>query len=276
MTIYIDEYIITNIILNFVILKITKSIIKSKSSNPRLFVSSIAGALFAILMLFPQSKAVTGMLGKIIFSLILTAISFNSKNLRIFLKNLTVFYFVSFTIGGCGFALYNIFGSSKYIDTAKLLIVTVFLSYTVLNIIFSIYEKYFRYDNLIHKLTITVGKSSTQTQCFFDTGNNLQDPISKRPVIVINLKTAESLLPEALIDEIKSHNSVTEIYFSYCTKVKLKLIPYHTITDSGFILGFVPSQVLIDDKEANAIIGISANYIACDKNYNAIVNPQTI
>lgn len=276
MTVYLDEYIIINTILNFVILRITKSIIKSKSSNPRLFISSVAGALFAILILFPQTEAVNGILGKIIFSLILIAISFNSKSFKAFLKNLTVFYFVSFTIGGCGYALFNIFSRTKYLNTAKLLCITVFLSYLILNIISSVYEKYFRYDNLIHKLTIKVGENETETECFYDTGNNLRDPISKMPVIVVNIKTVKNLLPDGIIYELKHNTDIVKIYFSYCMDIKLKLIPYHTISGNGFIIGFVPTSVLIDNKEIHAIIGISSNHIACDKNYNAIVNPQTI
>lgn len=276
MTVYIDQYIIINTILNFVILRITKSIIKSKSSNPRLFISSIAGALFAILILFPQAKSITGTFGKLIFSLIITAISFNSKSFRSFLKNLTVFYFVSFTIGGCGYALFNIFGESRYMDTAMLLCITVFLSYFILNIISSIYEKYFKYDNLIHKLTIKVGEKTAETECFYDTGNNLRDPVSKTPVIVVNITTIKNLLPETIIYELLHNTDIVNIYFSYCMDVKLKLIPYHTVADNGFMLGFVPTKVLIDEKETNAIIGISSVVMTKDKKYSAIVNPENI
>ena len=276
MTIYIDQYIIINTILNFIILKITKTIIKSKSSNPRLFISSIAGALFAILILFPQAQAVTGTFGKLIFSLILTAISFNSKSFKSFLKNLIVFYFVSFTIGGCGYAIFNIFSASKYMDTAMLLCITVFISYFILNIISSVYEKFYKYDNLIHKLIIKVGENTVETECFYDTGNNLKDPISKTPVIVVNITTIKNLLPESIIYELLHNTDVVKIYFSYCMNIKLKLIPYHTVSDNGFMLGFVPNKVLIDEKETNAIIGISSLVMANDKSYNAIVNPQTI
>lgn len=272
MTVYIDQYIIINTILNFVILRITKTIIKSKSSNPRLFVSSIAGALFAILMLFPQTEAVTGFLGKIIFSLVMTAISFNSKSLKSFLKNLVVFYFVSFTIGGCGYAVYN----NKYVDTAKLLCITVFLSYIVFNIISSIYEKYFKYDTLIHKLTIKSGEQQIETECFYDTGNSLTDPITKTPVIVADLNAVKSLLPECMVNEILNGTDVVNIYFSYHTDIKLKLIPYHTVSNEGFMLGFVPTDIFIDCRKINAIIGISSVNVANDKGYSAIVNPQII
>ena len=191
MTVYIDQYILVNTILNFVILSITKSIIKSKSSNPRLLVSGFAGALFAILMLFPQIKPLTNILGKIIFSLILTAISFKSSSFKMFFKNLAVFYLVSFTLGGCAYAFVNLPESEKYIDSTKLLCITVFISYIILNVITSVYERHFKNGNLIHKLSITLNDKHIETECFYDTGNNLKDPITKTPVIMRSLKIIE-------------------------------------------------------------------------------------
>lgn len=276
MTVYIDQYILINTILNFVILRITKSIIKSKSSNPRLLISSVSGALFAILMLFPQTKPITNILGKIIFSLILTGISFKSSCLKVFLKNLAVFYLVSFTLGGCTYAFINLPGSENYIDTTKLLCITVFISYIILNVLTGIYERHFKNGNLIHKLSIILNDKSIETTCFYDTGNNLKDPVSKIPVIVINIKAIENMLPERFVIDFLNNKDALNLYTSNYENLKLKLIPYHTITNNGFILGFVPTKVFIDEKETKAIIGISSLKISKDKSYNAIVNPHTI
>ncbi len=276
MTVYIDQYIIINIILNFIILRITKTIIKSKSSNPRLLVSSITGALFAILMLFPQVKPLTNIIGKIIFSLILTGISFKSPCFKIFLKNLSVFYLVSFTLGGCAYALINLLGNTQYTDTAKLLCITVFLSYVILNVITSVYEKHFKYGSLIHKLNITLGEKTVETDCFYDTGNNLKDPVTKTPVIIVNISTVKKLLPENIYYQLTHGTDIMKIYISYFENLKLKIIPYRTITEKGFILGFVPTKVLIDGEQKKAIIGISSTVMSNDKSYNAIVNPHNI
>ena len=276
MTVYIDQYILVNTILNFVILRITKSIIKSRSSNPRLLVSSIAGALFAILMLFPQARPFTNILGKIMFSLILTAISFKSSSFKTFLKNLAAFYFVSFTLGGCAYAFVNLPGSEKYIDATKLLCITVFISYIILNVITSVYERHFKNGNLIHKLTITLNDQQIKTECFYDTGNNLKDPLTKKPVIIISIKAVKDILPQNFVNDFLNCKDVLKIYSINYNDFKLKLIPYHTVTDNGFILGFTPTKVFIDDKETQAIIGISQLMLSKAKSYNAIVNPHTI
>ncbi|MEE1043021.1 MAG: sigma-E processing peptidase SpoIIGA, partial [Clostridia bacterium] len=257
------------------ILRITKSVIKSKSSNPRLLLSSIAGALFAILVLFPQTEFITGAVGKIIFSIILTSLSFKAVTIKDFIKNLAVFYLISFTIGGCGYSLINLFNKSSF-STAKLLLITIFISYLILNISSAVYEKYLRYDTLIHKLTIVINDLQTETHCFYDTGNTLYDPISKLPVIVVNIDVVKNILPHNIIQDIISTNDIVSIYFSYCTNIMLKLIPYHTVSGNGFMLGFKPTEVLIDGKNTDAIIGISTAKVSNDEKYCAIVNPQII
>lgn len=275
MTLYIDIYFIINTLLNFIILRITKSVIKSKSSNPRLLLSSIAGALFAILILFPQTEFVTGAAGKIIFSIILTSLSFKAVSFKDFIKNLAVFYLISFTIGGCGYSLINIINKNSF-STSKLLLITIFISYLILNIASTVYEKYLRYDTLIHKLTIVVNDSKINTDCFYDTGNTLYDPISKLPVIVVDIDVVKNLLPQNIIQDIINSDDITSIYFSSYTNIKLKLIPYHTVSGNGFMLGFKPTEILIDGKNTNAIIAISKTNVSNEKKYSAIVNPQII
>ena len=96
------------------------------------------------------------------------------------------------------------------------------------------------------------------------------------PVIVTDIKALEIVLPERFVIDFSNNKDVLKLYALNYGNLKLKLIPYHTITDNGFILGFVPTKVLIDEKETKAIIGITALNVSKDKSYNAIVNPHTI
>ena len=102
---------------------------------------------------------------------------------------------------------------------------------------------------------INVGENTAETDCFYDTGNNLRDPVTKTPVIVVNISTIRNLLPKNIIYELLHNTDIIKIYFSYCTDIKLKLIPYHTVSDNGFMLGFVPTKVTIDEKINGEIQG---------------------
>ena len=276
MTVYIDLYILTNLLLNFIILRIAKAIIKSESSNLRLFISSFIGSLFAILLLFPANEKITSFTGKFILSLIMTAISFSSKNIKTFFKALASFYFSSFIVGGCGFALYNLIETSEFFSIEKLLCITILLSYIILNAVYSVYKKHYKYDNLIHKLKINLKDKTAETLCYYDTGNNLQDPITATPVIITNIKTAKKLLPDDIIYALMHNTDIIKIYMSYCMRLKLRLIPYNTISGQGLILAFTPDKVYVDEKETKAIIGISCNLLSSENEYDAILNPKNI
>ena len=179
-------------------------------------------------------------------------------------------------MGGCAYSIINIFGRTEFTDTAKLLCITVFLSYIILNVITSVYEKHFKYGNLVHSIVIGFNNREIETKCFYDTGNNLKDPVTKTPVIIINPDTAQQLLPENFYKKFLITKDVVALYISFFDKLNLKLIPYKTITEKGFIIGFVPTKVTIDGNNTKAIIGISSSTISKDKSYNAIVNPHTI
>lgn len=276
MSVYIDLYVIVNIFFNFFILHITKIIIKSKSKNPRLLVASVTGAIYASLVFFPQTKYITGICGKIIFSLVLICISFKSKSFIEYIRTLVVFYSVCFSFGGIGFLVISFFGESERLNYAMLFSTTVVISYTLITLTSEIYERYFKYDKLFHNLKITLNERNIETKCIYDTGNSLKDPVTRLPVVVIDINEVKNILPDALSREIISGGDFVQIFLTFKTDFKLKLIPFKSVGGEGFLIGFRPDFISIDGKETNAVVGISEKEISSDKTYNAILNPQLI
>lgn len=271
MTVYIDQYIITNLLMNYVILRITKAIIKSKKNNSNLIFSAVAGTLFSTLILFPKLYFLNNNICKISIPLIMVITAYGVKH---FIKNIIVFYFISFLTGGCGFAVKNILYEYGLGDTAYVLLLSVAFSYISLKNIVAIYEKYFKYDRLTHALTIKLFEKEITTECFYDTGNNLTDPVSKLPVIVVSYEISKNILPQKLNEIFQSEKDVLKIYSTNNSRLKLKLIPFYTISDNGFIIGFIPDEILIDNKKINAIVGIAPSSFESQKKYKAIANPQ--
>lgn len=267
---------VTNICFNFFILHITKIIIKSKSKNPRLLATSVIGAIYASLVFFPQTKYITGICGKIIFSLVLVCISFKSKSFIEYIRSLVAFYSVCFFFGGIGFLVMSIFYKSEKLNYAMLFCTTVVISYTVITFTSEIYEKHFKYDKIFHKLKITLDDKTVETICMYDTGNSLIDPITRLPVIVIETESAKDILPKSLSDEIISGINCVQIFLTFKTNFKLRLIPFKSVGGEGFLIGLKPDFVSIDDKEINAVIALSQKEISSDRTYNAILNPQLI
>ena len=105
MTIYVDVVLLENICMNYIILFSTTYIMKIKRKHIRLFLSSLVGAVYAVLAYAEIVPLYANFIVKVILSIVMVYIAFYPKNFKGLLKELIVFYLVSFALGGCAFAL---------------------------------------------------------------------------------------------------------------------------------------------------------------------------
>ena len=104
MTIYIDIILLENLFMNYIILFATRTIIKAPIKIMRTFVSSIIGSIYAIISYVSTMEIYSNIFLKIILSLAMVYIAFDSKTLKQLFKQLMIFYLTSFTFGGVAFA----------------------------------------------------------------------------------------------------------------------------------------------------------------------------
>lgn len=116
MTIYIDIIFLENIIMNFIILLSTGLVLREKISYTRIFVASILGSIYVVVTYITNLKSLFGIFMKILLSIAMTYIAFNSKKVKTHLKEILTFYLVSFAFGGAAICN-NIFcKTTKYIN----------------------------------------------------------------------------------------------------------------------------------------------------------------
>ena len=104
MTIYLDIIFFENLFMNYIILFATETILKIQFKIIRTFLSSLIGSVYAVLTYVTAMEIYSSILLKIILSMSMVYIAFNSKNLKSFFKQLIIFYLTSFTFGGVAFA----------------------------------------------------------------------------------------------------------------------------------------------------------------------------
>ena len=104
-TIYVDIVLLENLCMNYIILFGTAYIIKIKVRHLRILLASLIGAIYAVLAYAGIFPIYANLITKIILSICMTYIAFNPKKLKGLIKELIVFYLVSFALGGCAFAL---------------------------------------------------------------------------------------------------------------------------------------------------------------------------
>ena len=235
--IYIDELIILNFIIDFLILKTTRSILKLNAKTSRLIISSVVGEI-SLLYLFINFNNIELTLFKLLIGVIMNLISFGYINSKDFIKNLLYFYMFSFFLGG---TLYYLKIESLVKYKYYLLLIPIImnilkkLTYNLKNII-----------RLRHKVTIYLNNGNVlYLNGYMDTGNTLVEPYTNKNVIIIN-------------------KDIKEKFF---------LVPFKTIENSSLLKCFKPRKVYIDGigERNDIVVGVTNkkfNGFNCLLNYN--------
>ena len=233
--IYIDELIILNFIIDFLILKTTSKILKINTTTLRIVISSIFGEI-SLLYLFIKLNNIELSIFKLLIGIIMNIIAFKYNDLKEFIRNLMYFYMFSFFLGGTLYYL-KIESLVKY-QYYLLLIPFIMnilkvLTYNLKNII-----------SLRHKVTIYLKNGKVlYLNGYMDTGNTLKDPYTNKNVIIIN-------------------KEIDENYF---------LVPYKTIDNTSLIKCFKPKKIYIDGlgERKDIIVGITNKKF---KGFNCLLN----
>lgn len=233
--IYIDELLILNIAIDYLILLSVAKINKTNTNNKRIILSSVVGTI-SILYLFIPFNNVLLWIFKILVSTIMIIICYGYKDIKYFTDNFLCFYAVSFVLGGVlyYFKIQNTIIKYKYylILIPFILNIYKYITYTLKNNI-----------NLKYKVDIYYNDKIFRFDGYMDTANTLIEPYNNKKVIIIN-------------KYIKAN------YF---------LVPYETINGSYSIKCFKPDRVYIDGigDRKDIVIGIINKKF---KGYDCLLN----
>lgn len=293
MTVYIDIILLENLCMNYIILFATAYIMKIKISHIRIIVSSSIGAVYSIMLYMQILPIYSSIFMKIILSVVMVYISYAPKSVKIAIKQLIIFYLISFAFGGCAFALLyfvkpqDIFiKNGVYIGTYPLKIALLggIVGFVITYIAFKIIKNKATKEEMIYKLKIKINDKTVEVNALLDTGNKLKDPITLVPVIVIEKQKLYNFLPEEILENIDKiiggdSDKLIEENIKYMSK--FRVIPYNSIgKQNGLMLGFKADEVkiIIDEEERtikNTIIGIF-NQSFNSQTYSALISLEII
>lgn len=242
MTIYLDVILLENICMNYIIVFATGLIAKTKISHIRIIISSLLGGIYAILSFAPILQVYTNILFKIIISIIMIYIAFNPKNVRTLLKQLLLFYLVSFAFGGCAFCLLyfikpqDILVRNGYLTGTypiKIALLGGIVGFALVNIAFKLVKGRISKKDMFCDIDIFFKEKSVKIKAMIDTGNLLKDPISSMPVIVVEKSKLENIIPIGIINNLNTilgggeENTLTEEEREYMPK--FRVIPFSSL-----------------------------------------------
>lgn len=301
MEIYLDIVILENIVINYLILLVTSRFSKNRTSSLRLFLGSVAGTAYLVLMiLLPDTQVYATLFSKFLLSVAMVAIAFNFRKISAFVKTLALFYATTFIFAGAAFAL--MFFSKDwgivrngvlitpltFID-AKLteLLLAVAVALIIFRVVWDTVQSKFVKEKLLVDISIAVENKSIELSALVDTGNSLHDPLTNLPVVVVEFSAIRDLLP----DDIKSIferncendlDSVTATISSSDWFSRFRLIPFKSLgRENGMMIGFRPDYIEIgaDDGKKDirdVIVGIYNRTLSANDQYRALMNPELI
>lgn len=286
-TIYVDIVLLENLCMNYIILFGTAYIIKIKVMHLRILLASLIGAIYAVLAYAGIFPIYADLITKIILSICMTYIAFNPKKLKGLIKELIVFYLVSFALGGCAFALLYIvrpqdifMKNGVYIGTYPLKIALLggITGFVITYVAIKIVKTRITKNEIIYKAIIEIENQELEINVLLDTGNMLKDPISDDAVIMIEKNRLYKIVPKELLDNMnKFLGGEFENAESLEYKKRIRFIPFTSVgKQNGMLLGIKADLVkIITDVDEiineKAIIGVYEKTFSKSGKYSGLI-----
>lgn len=280
--IYIDVLFLINLIINILIVEATGLIVGEECRWYRTLISASVGAIYSVLVFFPDLKVLLSLVMKIAISGVMVVCGFKIRNKRSFFKLWGSFYMVSFIFGGALIGIMSMTdlgaktgavysNGTIYLNLPwQLLFACSAGAYFLIGIFSRVRRRKILRDRIGRNLSIYINGKRCDMKAIIDTGNTLSDPITGMPVIVCEYDEIKGILPFAEGEDLVER--MTE------AKMKVRLIPFTSVgTQKGLMPAFMPDRVKIDSFEAKkCIVGISEGKLSDNEDYHALLNPMLI
>ncbi len=296
MDIYLDVIFMENLVMNFIILKLTSKFSRMISSNLRTLLGSFVGALYvAAMILFPDIRFYYSLIAKLLLSLLIVALTFDFKKLGVFLKTLAIFYLCTFIFAGASFAFLYLNNTGGFIRNGIVyvlwqskwttLLLAVLTAGIIMRVVWDVVRVKLAKEKLMREITISFEKKQIVMSALIDTGNSLHDPISNMPVVVVEYHAIKDILPEEIQKIFGERGNedlakLSSLLSGSSWYSRFRLIPFTSLgKENGMLIGFKPDYLEIVDNEdkkgvKDVIVGIYNRTLSRNDTYRALLSPE--
>jgi stage II sporulation protein GA (sporulation sigma-E factor processing peptidase) len=264
--VWVDVIVLENIIVNYFLLIITAQTLCIKLKNKRAILSSAAAGLYTLIIFYDELKFLTVLPLKLLAALLIVYGAFGKNKLIFLLKSTFIYILYTFVLAGLIFFLeYRNMGNPAYgyyeSFNTKWLITALMVVYIVINRVFYYIISRRKLGKYTYNIEIFTKSSSVTVTALLDTGNELKEPITNLPVIIVE-KSAVTGIDTSLYDKL--------------------YIPYKVVSgQANFLEAFKPEKIKISyDKDnfqyKNAVIGISDIKLSEFNEYQALLSRDII
>lgn len=299
--IYIDVVWLVNLLMDGVLLAVTCWIVKRPIRTRRLLFGAIFGAFYSLLIFVPSLSALTTWPGKAVASLLMVMLAIGQKNWLDLARTCVFFYFVSFLFAGAAIALnFAIPGVSiakmtvvsnrsiQYTTTAAslALLVSIPICFALLKYVLRRMRQIRLREGLEYTVRISVAGQTCAFTGLIDSGNQLRDPVTRRPVCFVDCAAVQALLPKSLNEAIaKNADLVTAL--SEVTEAEwsgvFSLVPFRGAGGiTQIAVAFRPNEVVLQRQNQilkvheTCLFALSPEKLSADHRFQAILHMELV
>lgn len=305
MVVYIDLIFITNLLIDGTLLWLTGWMRKIKTPWWRISLSAVLGALYVIMMFVPELTFMYTFLIKFGLSLFMLWIAFGFGSLQHYMRNMGAFYIINFAAAGGIIGIHYLLQNSSDIwdgiwyTTSGGLSFELKIGFWFMVISFIIVILWFKLvqsskrklDNrhvYLAEVKVSIGGEQVSCTGLLDTGNQLCDPLTRIPVMVMEASLWADYLPASWRDKLvegeadKLIMELGEEGSTFPWQDRLRLVPYRGVNrGTAFMLALKPDyvEICMDSRisvSTRVLIGLDGGTLSAEKAYRAIIHPDMI
>lgn len=303
MYLYLDLIWLLNFLIDYLLLWMTAMFRNINVKKWRLALAAGIGSMYVLFLFFPPIQPLYTFICKLLLSVTLVIIAFGFKSIHSFLLSFLMFYFVSFITGGGMMAAHFLLQSNHQLLQGMLATQTngfgdrvswlfVCIGFPIMYWFSRSRWKQMEATKLkttsLSKVIISIKGYKVACSGLVDTGNQLYEPITGVPVMMIDANILSSFLPKHLLDialnqdigKFPLHSLEEKINEEWL--VRVRIVPYQGVRQGmQLMLAIRPDQVEIEHENNiyisnKVLIGLNSQMLSKDGSYEAIVHPALL
>ncbi|MCK0470672.1 sigma-E processing peptidase SpoIIGA [Halalkalibacter sp. APA_J-10(15)] len=298
MTIYLDLIWILNLCIDYLLIALTYLLLKRPFHHVRMIGAAFFASLIVLFLFTSYGHIVYEPWFKAIYSIWIVVIAFGYKRFRYFFQVLCMFYFVTFMTGGGLFALHFFWQTESDLFDGLLSVNKGYgsgISWLFVCIGFplvwyfskqrfqEIEFRQFQANQLID-VQVVIGNKSITSKGLIDTGNQLVEPLSKRPVIIMEANLFYESFSKEYIDQLLQFHELSMKSNEQSTQLddRLTIIPYRVVGQSSpFLTGIRPDYIKLYEEggviqTSKVLIALQDKELSSDHSFTSIIHPALL
>ncbi|QSX06037.1 sigma-E processing peptidase SpoIIGA [Sedimentibacter sp. zth1] len=275
---YIEYIIFQEFVIDFILLYTTALLLKKKIKFKRIIMAAMVGVLYTVLVFMIEREFLNYFIIKFLVSVLMLTIAHSPHGFLGYIKTIICFYILSILTFGIVIISYYIFKSRL---TIILLLATLFAVYLLFKILFFEIRKNNDNADYLREVSIFLNGNKVNLTGYIDTGNELTETLTNRPVIIVKRDSLKPLFDEKTIDEISfAYSNGTEAIMDFLLNklqnYNFRILKYGTISSKNeYMLCLVPDKIVVKNKDkcfiVDCVIGIHDGLLNDEDNYQALL-----